>query len=217
MTERKFNVELAKKVVAAVREAMNSSEEIDPGYTRKNPNLPEVIKQTYSWEVDPKELERFETVIDLLVCSLFGVDCDGDRSLNWLFVNRKTDDTPLPFLRVPRVKHDERNEDKYWQQVYSLQGNLAAIQKQLDTSIRIYHEEREKNQRKRIRKQRAKGCDECKETGWTRVTYDEQKAYEAKRISNERFLPTGRIDCPKCQQPALIEKTKQDELEDDEY
>lgn len=218
MSERKFNHEVAKKVVEAVREAMGVSNEIDPGRTRHNPNLPDIIKQTASWEVDPKDLEKFESVIDLLVCAIFGVDCDGDRALQWAFVNKKTEETILPHFRVPRVKYDERSEDKYWEQVYAMQANLTSLQKALDTSMRIFNEEREKNKRKRIRKSRAKGCTDCKETGWVRATYEEQQAYESKRISNERFLPTGRIDCPKCQQPALIEKNKQEEDEqDDEY
>ena len=108
-----FNVEAAKKVVEAVREAMKVSEDIDPGYTRHAPSLPEPIKQSYRWEVDAAELDKFEAVVDLLVCSIFGLDCDGDRSLNWVFVNKTADETVLPSFVVPRVSFDERNEEKY--------------------------------------------------------------------------------------------------------
>src|SRR5438128_2080638 len=129
---RKFNAEAAQKVVDAVREAMKVAKSIDPGYTRHNPKLPAIIKQTEGWEVDEKELRQFGTVIDLLVCAIFGIDGDGDRSLLWLFVNRSTEETRLPIMAIPRIDTDEQDEDKYLEQIMAIQTNLHAIQSDLD-------------------------------------------------------------------------------------
>lgn len=136
-----FNPELAKKVVDAVREAMQVSDEIDPGYTRHAPKLPDIIKQTEGWEVDPKELERFETVIDLLVCSIFGIDCDGDRSLKWAFVNRKTEETIIPHFRVPRTRFGD-SEEKQWEQLTAIHANLKTWQTAYDQALKSYEFDR---------------------------------------------------------------------------
>lgn len=142
-----FNKEAAKKVVDSVREAMAVSVDIDPGYTRHAPNLPEIIKQTEGWEVDLKDLEKFETVIRLLVCSIFGVDCDGDRALNWVFVSRKDEETILPSFAVPRVRHGDP-EEKHWQQLSLIHANLKQWQTAYDTALRIYEFERQRTKRK---------------------------------------------------------------------
>jgi len=154
-----FNAEAAKKVVDAVLEAMAVSADIDPGYTRHAPKLPDIIKQTEGWEVDLKELEKFEKVIKLLVCSIFGIDCDGDRSLNWVFVSRKDEETILPSFVVPRVRHGD-SEEKHWQQLTAIHANLKQWQTAYDTSLRIYEFERMHNKRKETQDE----CGTAKET-----------------------------------------------------
>lgn len=144
-----FNAEAAKKIVDAFQEAMQVSEEIDPGYTRHASNLPAIIKQTEGWEVDPKKLEKFESVIRLLVCSIFGIDCDGDKALNWVFVNRKDEETILPHLSIPRVRHGDP-EEKHWQQLTAIHANLRQWQTAYETALRIYEFERQRNQKKAI-------------------------------------------------------------------
>jgi hypothetical protein len=201
----KFNKEAAQKVVDAVREAMKVSKQLDPGRTRHNPNNPSIIKQTECWEVNEKELRQFERVIDLLVCAIFGIDCDGDRSLQWLFVNRATEETRLPFMTVPRVDIEERDEDKYLEQIMAIQANLHAMQEDLERAFRMFQSERHQNKERREREERAKGCDVCKETGFVRCTSEEHEKYIKQRefSSRRHHLRVGRIDCPKCQQPAI--------------
>src|SRR5579871_6421683 len=107
----KFNVEAAEKVIAAVRKAMAVSDELNLWDRQR---LPSVVKQDSGWNVDPKELAQFERVIDVLVSGIFGVDSDADQALKWMFINRKTDATDLPAMRIPRTKLMERDENKLW-------------------------------------------------------------------------------------------------------
>lgn len=223
----KFNLQAAKAVVEAVREAMKVADQIEPGYTRHASKLPSIIKQTSGWEVDPKELAQFEKVVDLLICSIFGVDGDGDRSIKYLFVDRKRDATVLPSFKVPNVRCMSNDEDKLWAALWAAEANLSIAQEQFNREFRIFHNARQDNAVRRNRINRAKACDNCKRTGFVRIGYKEAEAWhDDESVSTKVALwrrrhtdgpPTGHIDCPKCQPVEHPEEPGFDgETEDDE-
>jgi hypothetical protein len=102
-------LERAKKLLAAVEEAMPYTDEIHKTVSQwdadKNP--PPLLRSSYSWseamESNEEKLKQFETIVHFLTETIFGVDCDNDSVLNFVFIDKSRYQHRLPPFKVPRL------------------------------------------------------------------------------------------------------------------
>lgn len=217
LMNKKFKNKEAEALVATIRSAMEQADHYDLGWTTRHVDLPKCIPMDHGkWTVDPKQLERFETIVHLLVCALFGVDSDGDSPIKFVFIDRTRESTQLPIMSVRQLELGERNENKIMGALVAAQANAQAAAKDADRLLGQLERALRKNTLDRAIRKAAEGHEPCKQSGFVRVSYDESEKWMEGNPRYRHEMPTGRIFC-ECQKARLeAEEAAEKRTDEDE-
>lgn len=131
------DLDKANKLLTAVREALESADEILATTTDWTDDPPPLLKQNYSWKeaVDPKTFDQFEKLTAFLVNALFGIDCDHDSAVRFQMVNLNKEENFLPQMTVPRTNFRSSLSKRY-RQYEVAKIILSCVQSRVETMER---------------------------------------------------------------------------------
>lgn len=176
-----MSLEAAKKLLAAVEEALPLADEI---YKHTNDwvageDPPALLKFSGSYReaVDPETLEKFRTLTAFLTDALFGVDCDNDHAVRFAFVDQGREENLLPFRRVARVDSYEDSLEKRFHHWKGIQDIADTAQSKADREKEFLDGDIKKLVMLDALRRAAVECETCEGKGWIKTTEEALEGY----------------------------------------
>jgi hypothetical protein len=134
---------------------------------------PKLVPDKREWEVDEEEFKQFETVVNFLRLTLFGV-CDRSRLAQVYLLDRTRYQTSMPSFHVPKTDFDS-TERETLEALDLAQANAGDAQSLVDRLQKNLTRTLQERYKREDRQKKAKGCEICKGKGWLQ----DEKAFKA--------------------------------------